>query len=312
MSALTGRVAEITAARTFTIRLEQFPRPPAGQVLVRVLHVGLCASELPEWQGGPAEGQAPIPAGHEPVGTIHAIGDGVDGFRVGQVVTGRLEPALADYVYALPVDIVPVPSGLDPSVALGEPIGCVVDGYRRAMPAPGARTAVVGLGFMGLVMTRLLTLSPTSCVWAVDPRSDARDAAVRAGATRVSAPDDPALGSDGFDLVVEASGTQPGLDLASALATEQGTLSILGFHQAASRAVDVQSWNWKALDVVNAHVRDRHRLADSTRAALRLLGAGKLQIADMLSHRYPLEQVDQAYEALQNKPPGFIKAVIAL
>jgi threonine dehydrogenase-like Zn-dependent dehydrogenase len=312
MNLITGRVAEITGPRTFTIRHQQFPPPRAGQVLIKVLHVGVCASELPEWRRGPAEGQPPIPAGHEPVGTIQAIGDGVDGLSVGQTVTGRLEPSLADYVYASPVDIVPVPAGVDPGEAIGEPLGCVVEGYRRALPEPGARTAVVGLGFMGLVMTRLLALSPTSCVCAVDPRADARAAAVGAGATQVFAPDDPALARDGFDLVIEATGIQPGLDLATSLTAEQGKLSILGYHQAISRTVDVQAWNWKALDVVNAHVRDRHRLADSTRAAMRLLAAGRLQIADMLTHRYTLEQADQALAAIENKPPGFVKAIITL
>lgn len=312
MSPIIGRVAEITAPRTFTVRKEQFPPPPAGQVLIKVLHVGICASELSEWRSGPAEGQPPIRVGHEPVGTIHAIGVGVNDFSVGQTVTGRLEPSLADYVYAREVDIVAVPTSVHPCEAIGEPLGCVVDGYRRATPAPGARTAVVGLGFMGLVMTRLLTLSPTSCVWAVDPRADAREAAARNGATQVSAPDDPALSRDGFDLVVEATGTQSGLDLASTLTAEQGTLSILGYHQATSRAVDVQAWNWKALDVVNAHVRNPHRLADSTRAAVRLLATGRLQIANMLTHRYTLEEAGQAFAALENKPTGFIKAVITL
>ena len=307
MTTLIGRVAEITASRTFTIREAKFPPPPAGQVLVRVLHVGICASELPDWQKGPSDDLA-IAVGHEPVGIVEALGDGVDGLAVGQTVTGRLEPSLADYVYADPADIVAVPDGVDPRQAIGEPLGCVVEGYRRAQPAAGDRTAVVGLGFMGLVMTRLLALSPTSSVLAIDPRDDARQVASALGATRVVEPADAA---GEFDLVVEASGTQPGLDLASALAAEQGTLSILGFHQA-RRTIDLEAWNWKALDVVNAHVRDRHRLADSTRAAMRLLESGRLPVGDLLTHNFPLEQADQAFEALQEKPAGFVKAVITL
>ncbi|WP_314173900.1 alcohol dehydrogenase catalytic domain-containing protein [Streptomyces winkii] len=309
---VTGRIAEITAPRTFTVRPEQFPAPPPGQVLIRVLRVGICAGELPDWQAGPADGAPPLRIGHEPVGHVHAVGDGVHGLSVGQTVTGRVEPSLADYVYADPVDLVPVPDGVDDSEAVGEPLGCVVEGYRRSQPAPGARTAVIGLGFMGLVMTRLLAMSPTSSVWAVDPRTDARDAATTSGATRALAPDEVALTDAEFDLVVEATGTQAGLDLASALTAERAVLSILGYHQAPGRDVDMRAWNWKALDVVNAHIRDRNRLADSTRAALRLLASGRLRVADMLTHRYPLERSGQAFEALENKPPGFVKAVIDL
>jgi threonine dehydrogenase-like Zn-dependent dehydrogenase len=307
LTTLIGRVAEITASRTFTIREAEFPPPPAGKVLVRVLHVRICAGELADWQKGPS-GDAPIPVGHEPVGIIHALGDGVEGLAVGQTVTGRLEPSLADYVYADTADVVAVPDGVDPRQAIGEPLGCVVEGYRRAQPAPGDRTAVVGLGFMGLVMTRLLALSPTSCVLAVDPRDDAREVAAALGATRVG---EPGAAAGDFDLVVEASGTQPGLDLASALAAEHGTLSILGYHQT-RRTVDLEAWNWKALDVVNAHVRDRHRLADSTGAAMRLLDSGRLPVGDLLTHHFRLEQADQAFEALQDKPTGFVKAVITL
>lgn len=306
---VTGRIAELTAPRTFSIRTAEFGPPPAGQVLVKVSQVGICASELSDWRDGPGAGEPPLRMGHEPFGTVHSVGDGVEGLAAGQLVTGRLEPSLADYVYADPADVVTVPSGLEG--VLGEPLGCVVDGYRRAVPPVGARTAVVGLGFMGLVMTQLLAASPTAAVWAVDPRADAREAALGSGATWACAPDDASDGG-GFELVVEASGTQAGLDLATALAAEQGTLSILGYHQAPSRAVDVQAWNWKALDVVNAHVRDRHRLAASTDAALRLLAAGRLRVDDLLTHTFPLERAGAAFEALENKPPGFVKAVVTL
>ncbi len=307
---VTGRVAEVSGPRKLSVREQAFAPPSVGQVLVKVSQVGICASELADWRDGPAAGDPPIEVGHEPFGTVHSVGAGVEGLEPGQPVTGRLVPSLADYVYADPADVVAVPDGVDR--VLGEPLGCVVEGYRRAVPGPGARTVVVGLGFMGLVMVQLLAASPTAAVWAVDPRPDARDVARRTGATRTLAPDDPALHGEAFELVVEASGTQPGLDQATRLAAEQGTVSILGFHQAPSRAVDVRTWNWKALDVVNAHVRDRHRLAASTAAALRLLAAGRLWTSDLVTHSYPLEQAGAAFEALEGKPPGFVKAVVTL
>ena len=307
---VTGRIAEVSGPRKLSVREQEFAPPSAGQVLVKVSQVGICASELADWQNGPGAGDPPIEVGHEPFGTIHSVGAGVEGLEPGQPVTGRLVPSLADYVYADPADVVAVPDGVD--LPLGEPLGCVVEGYRRAVPEPGARTVVVGLGFMGLVMVQLLAASPTAAVWAIDPRSDARDVARRTGATRTFAPDDPALHGEAFELVVEASGTQPGLDQATRLAAEQGTVSILGYHQAPSRAVDVRTWNWKALDVVNAHVRDRHRLAASTGAALRLLTAGRLRTSDLVTHSYPLEQAGAAFVALDGKPPGFVKAVVTL
>lgn len=309
MSTRTGRVAELVGPNTFAIREADFPPPPAGHVRVRVLRAGVCASDLHHWRSGPPPNEPPMRLGHEPVGIIDTVGAGVEDLRPGQTVTGRLRPAFADYLYAEPADLVVVPDQVDPAVAIGEPLGCVVEGYRRAQPTPGAHTAVVGLGFMGLVMTRLLALSPTASVWAIDPRTDAQPVATALGATHSLSPDDPRLPSDALDLAVEASGTQPGLDLAGRLVAEHGLLSILGYHQA-GRNVDMHSWNWKALDVVNAHVRDRHRLADATRAAMRLIAAGRLQPGPLLTHHYPLDQINTAHRALVDKPAGFSKAVI--
>lgn len=311
-AAVVGRLAEVVAPRTFSIREHRFDLPLAGHVQVKVTHVGICASDLSEWRTGPGADQAPLRLGHEPVGVVHAVGDGVTGLHRGQTVTGRFVPSFADYVIADATDVVTVPDAVDPAVALGEPLGCVVEGYRRAAPAVGARTAVVGLGFMGLVMTQLLVRSPTAAVWAVDLREDALAAAAGCGATRVFQPGDAELGVSAVDLVVEATGTQAGLDLATSLVAEHGTLAILGYHQAPSREIDLQTWNWKALDVVNAHVRDRRRLTDATRAGLRLLAAGRLDLRPLVSHHYPLERIDAAYRALEHKPPGFVKAVVTL
>ena len=74
----------------------------------------------------------------------------------------------------------------------------------------------------------------------------------------------------------------------------------------------MQAWNWKALDVVNGHVRDPLRLADSIRRGLDVLASGRIDYAALLTHRYPLAAIDQAYADLRAKPPGFVKAVVQL
>jgi threonine dehydrogenase-like Zn-dependent dehydrogenase len=119
-------------------------------------------------------------------------------------------------------------------------------------------------------------------------------------------------GDAGFDIVVEASGSQAGLSLAGELVRAHGVLSILGFHQGAPRSVDMEMWNWKALDVVNAHVRRRSNLVEATRAGLALMGAGRFSFEPLVTHRYNLSQLDEAFTALRDKPEGFIKAVIEM
>src|SRR5262249_61469634 len=130
------------------------------------------------------------------------------------------------------------------------------------------RVAVIGRGGMGLGTLQLRKLRGPSRIVAIDIREEARAAALSLGADEVYPPCEvPANArltqfrdweSDrGFDVVVEASGTQPGLTLAGELVRPHGVLSILGYHQRGPRQVEVGMWNWKAIDVVNAHVRRR-------------------------------------------------------
>jgi L-iditol 2-dehydrogenase len=100
------------------------------------------------------------------------------------------------------------------------------------------------------------------------------------------------------------------LTLAGQMVRAHGLLSILGFHQGGLRQVDVEMWNWKAIDVVNAHVRRHGDLMQSMRIGLELMAEGLVSFESLITHRYGLHRVDQAYADLHNKPTGFIKAVI--
>jgi len=310
-----GRRYEVVAPRKGILAKAVFDGPGAGEALVRVHANGVCASDLPTW--GTPQPTYPIPLGHEPVGTVVAVGDGVE-LKPGTRVTGRLTPSFAEYVAADIRDIVEVPDEVETIHALGEPIGCVAEGLRRTPVQLADRVAIIGLGFMGLCMVQLVSRSATAQVVAIDPRDDARRAALTCGADTAYHPDQlpsPFTGPQarsgvrGFDVVVEASGSPSGIELATVLVRSHGTLSILGFHQG-TREVDMQTWNWKAIDVVNAHVRDRDLLRESTRSAMAMIAAGRIDLQPLVTHTYPLDRIDEAFEALSRKPPGFIKAVI--
>jgi threonine dehydrogenase-like Zn-dependent dehydrogenase len=72
----------------------------------------------------------------------------------------------------------------------------------------------------------------------------------------------------------------------------------------------MELWNWKAFDVLNAHERRQDYLMDCMRRGMALAAAGKLDVGSLISHCFPLEAVDDAFQALQAKPAGFLKAVI--
>lgn len=313
------RFSQLIAPRTSDVVEIDTPEPGPGEVVVRVSLCGVCASELHEWAGG--EALYPLRLGHEPVGIVDQIGPGVERVRVGDRVTGLFQKAYADFCLARETDLLLVPDAVPDEGALGEPLACLINAHRRTHVALGDRVALIGLGFMGLGMLQLLKLSGARRIVAIDVREEAREMATRLGADEVCQPADLSSAdrltrfaewrSDrGFDVVIEASGTQSGLTLAGELVAVHGILSILGYHQGGTRQVDVGMWNWKAIDVVNSHVRRRNDKFESMRIGLNLAASEMIDLGGLVTHRYGLDEVDRAYADLETKPAGYIKAVI--
>ncbi|MBA2597736.1 MAG: alcohol dehydrogenase catalytic domain-containing protein [Chloroflexia bacterium] len=313
------RYSQLIAPRTSAVVAGPTPEPGPGEVLVQVTTSGVCASELHPW----TEGRPPYPHrfGHEPMGVVAGVGPGVTRVREGDRVTGIFNEAYAEFGLARESGLLPVPPNVRDENALGEPLACLVNALRRTPVALADRVALIGLGYMGLGMLQLLKLRGPSRIVAIDVREEARAAAKTHGATEVSAPaelpPDSFLTSfgdwqsdRGFEVVIEASGTQAGLTLAGELVRPHGVLSILGYHQGGPRTVDVGMWNWKAIDVVNAHVRRRADLMASMRIGLELAAKGLIDLGSLVTHRYTLDEVDRAYTDLETKPEGFIKGVV--
>lgn len=297
------------------------PEPGPGEVLVAVKVCGVCASELHRWMDPrPAY---PFRIGHEPAGVVAAVGPDVTSFKPGDRVTGLCTQAYADMALARADSLLPIPEGVTFDAALGEPLACLVNAQRRTAVELGDRVALIGLGFMGLAMLQLVKLRGPSTIIAIDVRPEALALARDLGADEVYHPDElPAdymltqwsqlQTPNGVDVVIEASGTQPGLTLAGKMVRAHGILSILGYHQGGTRQVDVELWNWKAIDVVNAHVRRHTDLMASMRIGLDLISAGKFSFTPLITHRFGLDDVDSAFTALLEKPPGFVKAVVEM
>jgi NADPH2:quinone reductase len=110
--------------------------------------------------------------------------------------------------------------------------------------------------------------------------------------------------------VIETAGTQSALDAASRLVATGGRLVIAGFHQDGPRTVDLQSWNWRGLDVVNAHERDPRRAVEGIREAVGLAATGELDVSTLVSHVFALDDLDAAVRAAAERGPGFVKAVV--
>jgi threonine dehydrogenase-like Zn-dependent dehydrogenase len=310
--------AELVGPKAF--RLKDVPNPKLGasDVLVKVRACGVCASELHAWEDG--EG-APRMLGHEVAGEIVGLGDKVSGFGIGDRVTGLFHEGFADHAVTSFDRVVPIPKDMDFDHAFGEPLACAMSGALRTKVELGDRVILIGLGFMGLLMLQLIRLKGPAHIIGVDIRDDALAAGKRFGCDAVMKPgevehlkatfaDKESLAKGGVEVVIEATGTQKGLTLAGELVKQHGVLSILGYHQGKSREVDMQLWNFKAFEMLNAHERRSDYRLECMRRGLALAAAGRIDLASLVTHTYPLDQVDAAFGALAAKPAGFIKSVV--
>lgn len=309
--------AILVGPRSTEIVERSTPDAGAGEVSVRVRACGVCASESHRWQGDTPT--FPLELGHEVAGEVVAVGAGVRSVTRGQRVTGLFHRGFAEYAVAPEDQVVLLPESVSYETGIGEPIACIISALRRTRVEPGDTVAVVGLGFMGLLMLQAARLKGPARVIAIDPRGDVHAAALALGADIALAPEDVGDGlrvfqrgtpEQGVDVAIETTGVQAGLTLAGELVRNHGMLAILGYHQGGPRSVDMELWNWKALDVLNAHERRVAHKVDSMRRGIALIGTGQIVVEPLITHRFGLDQVDAAFQALHNKPDGFKKAIV--
>jgi threonine dehydrogenase-like Zn-dependent dehydrogenase len=305
------RAAVVQSPRQVVVLEAPEPEPGPNQVRVKLEGVGICASELPlyegrEWFEYPrAQGEP----GHEGWGRIDAVGSDVDEVTVGQRVAVISQRAHAELDVTEAANVVELPPDLGADAPFpGEPLACAMNALRRAGVETGARVAVVGCGFQGLLLVQLCAAQGAE-VAAVSRRDSSLEHARAAGAAVAWRFGDRALGVESFDVVFEATGYQEPLDLAAQLSRVRGRLVIVGYHQDGRRSVDMQLWNWRGLDVINAHERDPAVYVAGLRDAVEAVRAGRLDPAPLLTHRFPLEELGDAYRISCERPEGFVKAV---
>jgi threonine dehydrogenase-like Zn-dependent dehydrogenase len=316
------KAAVITGPGASSVLEVPVPRAAKGEVVVRMEGCGVCASNLPLWQGRnwfsyPA---APGSPGHEGWGRVHEVGDGVEGLREGDRVTFLSYNAYAEYEKPAADVVAKLPASLDGIPFPGEPIGCAMNVFKRADVAAGQTVAVIGAGFLGAIVTALCKARGAKVI-GISRRNSSLELVRNYGAFETVVMDDhqrvidrvrEIAGEKGCDRVVEATGYQWPLDLAGELVCERGKLVIAGFHQDGLRQVNVQLWNWKGLDVINAHERDSKVYLDGIRRGISAVEAGLFTVPELITHSYPLDQLTKAYQALDQRPEGFIKAAIRM
>ncbi|HYC00070.1 MAG TPA: zinc-binding dehydrogenase [Candidatus Limnocylindrales bacterium] len=314
------RAARLVSPGRWSVERVARPAIAPGQVLVRLEGCGVCSSSLPVWEGRPwfeyplAHG-AP---GHEGWGRVEAVGSQASGLVRGDRVALLSYAAFAEFEAVDAKATVKLPAALDAMPFPGEALGCGLNVWARADIRPGHTVAVVGAGFLGALLVRLASAEGAR-VLAISRRPFSRSLASRMGAGEAFDLDEAtvprvleATSGRGCDRVIEATGLQQPLDVAGAIVATRGRLVIAGYHQDGLRHVDMQSWNWRGIDVVNAHERERDAYMAGITRAVDAVCAGLLDPRPLITHVFPLERIGEALDHTRTRPQGFVKAIVTM
>lgn len=314
------RAARLIAPHLAEVVEVPLPPPGPGEVRIAITGCGVCASNLVPWEG-PDWMSFPTPPGglgHEAWGRIDAIGGGVTEFQVGDAAAFLGERGFAEQENVAADHVLPIPASLAGVPLVAEAIGCAFNIYRRAEIRPGDQVAIIGIGFLGAILTRLARDAGAEVI-ALSRREYSLELARAFGAAHTLVMDDhwqiiarmnELTAGNGCARVIEAAGKQWPLDLAGELVGEGGRLVIAGYHQDGPRQINLQQWNWKGIDVINAHERSLSARMQGMREGIAAVAAGRIDLDALITHRLPLDQLDEALRLTRDRPDGFVKAVV--
>ncbi|CAN5694572.1 alcohol dehydrogenase catalytic domain-containing protein [soil metagenome] len=331
------RAAFLLAPGEVEVREVPVPRPGRGEVLVGVEAALTCGTDLKMYRRGHARLPLPAPFGHEFAGRVVVTGEGVREFTPGDAVmcvptapcgacrlceagrenlcpqaVGRMVlGAYADYVL-LPEHIVERhlfqrPPSLTPeAAAMLEPLACVVHGASR-VAWPRVRHAVIlGDGAIALLFARMAVLRNVPRVLVLGRHETRLVVARQYGAEAAIASDDDAARDlvgefttgAGADLVVECVGTPETWRLASELACTGGVALLFGGCAASARVdFDAGRLHYDEIDLIGAF----HYTPRAVQQAVALLADGTVDASPLITHRVPLERLDDALALMNDR-----------
>jgi L-iditol 2-dehydrogenase len=339
-------VAELIAPKEFRLAQMQVEPPGPGEVQVRPDAVGICGSDLHNYAEG-AIGDSPctfpMVLGHEPSGTVMAVGAGVSGWAPGD--RAALEPALYCYecefcrkgqynVCAnirflsnpgqpgffrervnLPAkNLLPIPPSLPLDVAtLHEPLAVALHSLKFAAVGESDTVAVIGAGPIGLLTIASLKLARPKRIWAVEPLAHRRemalqlgaDAAIDPGQVNVAAEIVRETGGRGVDCAIDCAARQQTINDAIRACRNAGRVVLTGIHSECFVPFEVSPMRRKELAIFNVR-----RSCDEGHAAVELLVEQTARFAPMITHTRPLSQIAAAFRMAESYEDGAVKTVI--
>jgi L-iditol 2-dehydrogenase len=321
------------------IRLEQVPEPDVapGQLKLRVLACSTCGTDVKISRSGHPNMTPPQVMGHEIAGEIVDVGDGVEGWTVGdrvQVIAAipdgtcpdclaghqsicphqlsmgyQFPGGFAEYMIVprevLAVDgVTRIPDGLSfAEASLAEPLACVLNGQELARVGEGDTVVVIGSGPIGCLHVRLARARGAASVILIDLNGDrlaAAAALVAPDHTVSTESQDPVAAvlaltdGRGADVVITAAASGAAQEQGLRMLARRGRLSLFGglAKDAPNITVDANLVHYRELTLVGVN----GSTPAHNKKALELIASGAVPVADLITHRLPLDDVLEAIE----------------
>ena len=319
------------------------PSPGPGEALVRLHMSGICGSDVHFVLDGTAEtAYTPIILGHEPVGTVVALGDGATGVALGTRVSivplvtcmecrhclaGRTvlcsqrmclgadcEGAFADYISVPVRNCIPVPEGLSDQMA-AVATDSVATAYHavafRGGVKEGSRVAVWGTGGLGLSAVGCAKALGAASIIAVDARPEARQWALDTGADEALAPEDglariTELG--GVDVALEFVGKSATAELAVRSLDHSGRAVIVGVGRENLVAGRIMTFVLREREVVGSYGSEPAEVA----TCLDLMASGRLVLPHVVGDVIGLDEVMEGMHRVHRGDTGGSRIVVDL
>lgn len=290
-----------------------------GELLLEIEACGLCTWELNHYHG--RLGETPMSLGHEFVGVVKTLGEGAEGFEIGDRVTGLPSEmaGFSEYMTVPAVRCAKVAPHIRPEHALGEPLKCVVTVLRAAAPEAGDYGVVIGAGPMGLWAIQGLAGRLLSGLIAVDVDPVKLEMAQSYGATHTVNPmqENAAevirriTGGHMADFVIEGTGNTKVInDGISFLKTGRGRLILMSSYKAQAEWMDVVGMVERSVELRVPHPAYSGNELDDLRRAVEMLNNGVFRMDGIVSHKFALSEIQSAFEALDRRPVNYLKGVV--
>lgn len=294
----------------------EVPKLQRWEVLVQTKACGICMGDVHTFSGELPRGY-PVFAGHEGVGVVAEVGEGVEDLEEGDKVTTLAGRAFAEFyktdvsrVARIPVDVGKFERWVS------EPVACAVNGIRGVEVEVGDDVCVVGCGYMGLLLIQGLPKTFIHKLVALDLKDENLGLAERFGAEVTLNPGKGDVVKEvrkvlgrGVDVVIEAVGVVGAIELATQLVRPGGKLAIFGYHVKPER-VPTDEWHNKGLRILNTAPSFSKNFVKDFQDAVKLMRKGVFNQELLITHVNPYTEAQEAFEAALNRPTGYIKGVL--